>query len=89
MKLGNKPLDAEMTSPGDKLTLVNAQLSEWKFHVEKVLAQLASLSDLVNQLDALKRNKLGVLSRPQVIPLLEVKLIQAMEKALCHIQEEK
>lgn len=79
-----------VATPAGKLSQVKTQLSAWKICTDKALAQLSSMSSLVSQLEVVKQGKLGVLSRhTRAAPLLEVKLIQAMEEALGHLQEEK
>ena len=77
-------------TPAGKLSEVKIQLSAWRLCTEKALAHLSSLSNLVNQLEAVNQGKLGVLNKDiHVTLLLEFKLVQAMEKALGHLQEEK
>ena len=69
---------------------VQLQLDVWSGSTLKSLEQLSSLANLVDQVEAVRRGKLGVLSQhPHVAALLEVKLIQAMERTLARIKEEK
>lgn len=70
---------------------LQTHLTVWESCVEKISAQLSSILNLTEQLEALKKGKVGVLSQHQghVITLLEAKLVQSMERALGHIMEEK
>ena len=71
--------------------LLDTQVSVWECSVEKVVAQLSSIMNLVEQQEALKRGKIGVLSHHpgHVTFLLEVKLMLSMERALEFINKEK
>lgn len=73
------------------LVFVDEQLILWRNCRQKILAQLSSIMNLIEQLEAVKGGRLGVLCQHsyQVTPLLETKLIQSMEKALDHIKEDK
>lgn len=73
------------------LALVDAQISVWESSVEKIVAQLSSIMNLLEQQRALERGKLGVLSQHHghVTSLLEVKLIRSMERALGLAHKEK
>lgn len=68
-----------------------AHVTVWQGCVDKILAQLSSILNLTEQLQAVKKGKVGVLTRHKsyVVSLLEAKLVQSMEKALGHIMEEK
>lgn len=73
---------------------VYARLQQWRQAREKVLVQLASMSNLAEQFDALRRcdgtERLGKLSEyPQLVPLLGAKILTSFERALGHVQREK
>lgn len=73
------------------LALLHETVTLWKECVQRVIAQLSSILNMAEQLEALKRGKVGVLSQhgSHVTTLLEAKLVQSMERALGHIMEEK
>ena len=73
------------------LILVNGQISVWEASVGKVVAQLSSILNLLEQQEVLKKGKLGVLGQHHnhVTCLLQVKLIQSMERAFNLINKEK
>lgn len=73
------------------LMLLDAQVSLWECSVEKIVAQLSSIMNLLEQQEVLKRSKLGVLSQHpgHVISLLDLKLMESMERALEFITKER
>lgn len=75
----------------ETLVLVDSEVSTWNSCIQKILSQLCSILNLAEQLEALKRGKLGVLSQchSHMTSLLEAKLVQSMENALGHITEYK
>lgn len=73
---------------------VYARLQQWRQAREKALVQLASMSNLAEQLDALRQcdgtERLGKLSGyPQLAPLLTAKILTSFERALGYVQKEK
>ena len=68
-----------------------AHVAVWQGCLEKILARLSSILNLAEQLQALNKGRVGVLThhKGHVISLLAAKLVQSMEKALDHIMEEK
>ncbi len=58
--------------------------------MKKSLAQLYSLVNLVEQLEAVQGGKLGALSSYHLLSsLLEAKLVQCLEKTLNYLLEEE
>lgn len=74
---------------------VRDQLKTWMEARNRVLAHLNSIQNLVGQLETLQRccgshNLLGVVGElPLCVQLLEVKLVQAMERAFSAALKEK
>lgn len=68
----------------EALLKVHTQISVWERSVRKVVAQLSSILNLLEQLEALKRGKTGVLIQHggHVTSLLSMKLVRSMERAL-------
>ena len=75
----------------ETLEVIDAQLTLWSRSVQKILAQLYSIMNSLEQRKALKEGKLGVLSQHHchVTVLLEAKLVQSLERALGLINSEK
>lgn len=71
--------------------LAESQVAVWNSSVQRIVAQLSSVMNLVEQLELLKRGKLGVLSQHHghVTSLIETKLILSMERALGFISKDK
>lgn len=70
------------------------QLQVWEEARVKVLSQLASISNLVEQLATLQRciqsQQLGVLaSYPECVARLEAKITQSAERALGYVERDK
>ena len=70
-----------------------SQLQLWDHSCDEAVAQLSSISNLTEQLEALQRcqgGRLGVLSHhPQVVPLLQAKITRSMEEALHYVDKER
>ena len=70
-----------------------SQLQFWDHSRDRAVAQLSSVANLAEQLEAVKRcqgGRLGVLSHhPQVIVLLQAKITLSMEEALHFVEKEK
>ena len=70
-----------------------SQLRLWDHSRDRAVAQLSSIANLAEQLEAVKRcqgGRLGVLSHhPQVVVLLQAKITLSMEEALHFVKREK
>lgn len=70
-----------------------SQLQLWDHSRDRAMAQLSSIANLVEQLEAVKRcqgGRLGVLNHhPQVVVLLQAKITLSMEEALHFVEREK
>ena len=70
-----------------------SQLQLWDHSRDRAVAQLSSIANLAEQLEAVKRcqgGRLGVLSHyPQVVVLLQAKIMLSMEEALQFVEREK
>ena len=73
------------------MATLNVHVTQWNTSVDKISAQLSSILNLTEQLEAVKRGKVGVLRQHKghVRALLETKLVLSMERALGYIMEEK
>ena len=76
------------------LEKTQSQLELWSESHKMALAQLSSISNLTEQLEALQRcegsDNLGVAGQhPMVVPLLQTKIVQSMERALGYVHKER
>ena len=77
------------------LVKAKSQVQQWSDVREKVLVQLSSIANLAEQLETLnrcqERGNLGVLIDRQacVVPLLQAKIVESMERALGYVLKER